>query len=108
MNKKIPEFKNEDEERDFWATESPLDYFDKGSAHRAIFPNLKPTLRSISLRLPVDMIEQLKIIANRQDIPYQSLIKTYIKREITTERRATSRSTRIVKKSPRTRLFSKY
>lgn len=107
MNKKIPEFKNEDEERDFWATESPLDYFDTGTARRAIFPNLKPALRSISLRLPVDMIEQLKIIANRQDILYQSLIKTYIKREITTERQSLSRSTRILRKTTKTKMFSK-
>jgi predicted DNA binding CopG/RHH family protein len=106
MNKKIPGFKNEDEERDFWATESPLDYFDKDTAQRTIFPNLKPTLRSISLRLPVDMIEQLKVIANRQDIPYQSLIKTYIRREITTERKTLSRSTRILRKIPKNKLYS--
>jgi predicted DNA binding CopG/RHH family protein len=107
MNKKIPEFKNEDEERDFWTTESPLDYFDTGTAQRAIFPNLKPKLRSISLRLPVDMIEQLKVIANRQDVPYQSLIKTYIKREITSERQPFSRSARVARKIPKTKLYSK-
>jgi predicted DNA binding CopG/RHH family protein len=108
MNKKIPDFKNEDEERDFWATESPLDYFDKRTAHRATFPNLKPTLRSISLRLPVDMIEQLKGIANRQDIPYQSLIKTYLRREIITEKRILSRSIRILWKRPKIKSYSKH
>jgi predicted DNA binding CopG/RHH family protein len=107
MEKKIPEFKNEDEERDFWAEESPLDYFDIRTAHRAVFPNLKPTLRSISLRLPVDMIEQLKVIANRQDIPYQSLIKTYLRREIITEKRALSRSTGNLRKGPKIKLHSK-
>jgi predicted DNA binding CopG/RHH family protein len=108
MDKKIPDFTNEDDERDFWATESPLDYFDTNTAHRALFPNLKPTLRSISLRLPVDMIEQLKVIANRQDIPYQSLIKTYLKREISTERRMLSRPARIFQKRRRIKLYSKH
>lgn len=105
MNKKIPEFKNEDEERNFWATESPLDYFDAGNARHAIFPNLKPTLKSISLRLPVDMIEQLKVIANKQDVPYQSLIKTYLKREITSEKSTLSRSSMILRKRPKTKII---
>jgi hypothetical protein len=52
MNKKIPKFKNEDEEREFWATQSPLDYFDAGNFKRASFPKLKPSLKSISIRLP--------------------------------------------------------
>jgi predicted DNA binding CopG/RHH family protein len=108
MADRIPKFKNEDEERDFWAIRSPLDYMDKGTAQRAVFPNLKPTLRSISLRLPVEMIEQLKLIANRQDIPYQSLIKTYLRREIITERRTQSRSGRSPGgRMPRARAFAK-
>jgi predicted DNA binding CopG/RHH family protein len=104
MNKKIPEFKNEDDERDFWATESPLDHFDRHTAHRAIFPSLKPTLRSISLRLPIDMIEQLKVIANRQDVPYQSLIKTYLRREIITEKRTIALSAKLPVKRSSVRL----
>jgi predicted DNA binding CopG/RHH family protein len=87
MKKKIPAFKTEDEERLFWAKESPLDYFDVSKAATTVFPDLKPTMRSISLRLPVDMLETLKVLANRQDVPYQSLIKTYLGRQIMSERR---------------------
>jgi predicted DNA binding CopG/RHH family protein len=87
MKKKIPAFRTEDEERLFWAKESPLDYFDMSRAAPTVFPNLKPTMRSISLRLPVDMLETLKVLANRQDVPYQSLIKTYLGRQIMSERR---------------------
>ena len=73
--KKIPKFKNEDEEREFWATHSPLDYFDPGKFKKASFPKLKPSLKSISIRLPEDMLAELKILANKKDVPYQSLAK---------------------------------
>ncbi len=85
-SKKIPKFKNEDEEREFWATHSPLDFFDTGSARKAKFPKLKPTRKSISIRLPVDMLAELKIIANKKDVPYQSLAKVYLARQIALER----------------------
>ena len=85
--KRIPVFKNEDEERDFWAEHSPLDYMDLTSASRRTFPDLKPTLKSISIRLPEGMVEQLKVLANKKDIPYQSLAKIYLAREILMERR---------------------
>jgi len=84
--KKLPKFRNEDEEREFWATHSPLDYFDISSAKRGSFPKLRPTLRSISLRLPEGMIDALKILANKQDIPYQSLVKILLARGIQEER----------------------
>ena len=84
--KKLPKFRNEDEERDFWATHSPLDYFDVSQAKQANFPNLKPTLKSISLRLPEGMIDALKVLANGQDIPYQSLVKIMLARGIQEER----------------------
>jgi predicted DNA binding CopG/RHH family protein len=83
---KIPKFKNEDEERKFWATHSPLDYFDSSSARRVLFPNLKPSLKSISIRLPADMLAELKILANKKDVPYQSLVKIYLARQIALER----------------------
>ena len=67
MNKKIPKFKNEDEEREFWATQSPLDYFDTGNFKRASFAKLKPSLKSISIRLPEDMLAELKILANKKE-----------------------------------------
>ncbi len=88
----IPQFKNEDEEREFWATHSPLDYFDTGSARRVLFPNLKPSLKSISIRLPADMLAELKIFANKKDVPYQSLAKIYLARQIALERGTLSRS----------------
>ena len=89
---KIPQFKNEDEEREFWATHSPLDYFDTSSARRVLFPNLKPSLKSISIRLPADMLAELKIFANKKDVPYQSLAKIYLARQIALERGTLSRS----------------
>jgi predicted DNA binding CopG/RHH family protein len=83
---KIPKFKNEDEEREFWATHSPLDYFETRHLKRASFPKLKPTLKSISIRLPEDMLAELKILANKKDVPYQSLAKIYLARQIALER----------------------
>ena len=85
-DKTIPKFKNEDEEREFWANHSPLDYFDTKDFKRALFPNLKPSLKSISIRLPEDMIAELKNLANKRDVPYQSLVKIYIARQISLER----------------------
>ena len=84
----IPRFKSEDEEREFWAENSPLDYMDASTARKAAFPNLKPSLKSISIRLPENMIEELKILANKKDVSYQSLVKMYLAREILMERRA--------------------
>jgi predicted DNA binding CopG/RHH family protein len=86
MDKQIPKFKNEDEEREFWATHSPLDYFDSKKFKRASFPKLKPSLKSISIRLPEDMLAELKILANKKDVPYQSLAKIYLARQIALER----------------------
>ena len=86
INKRIPKFKNEDEEREFWATHSPLDYFDSKKFERASFPNLKPSLKSISIRLPEDMLSTLKTLANKKDVPYQSLAKMYLARQIALER----------------------
>ncbi len=91
MNKKdkqIPGFKTEDEEREFWATHSPLDFLDASSARRGVFPDLKPSLKSISIRLPEDMLDELKILAHKKDVPYQSLAKMYLSREILMERQA--------------------
>jgi predicted DNA binding CopG/RHH family protein len=85
-NKKIPKFKDEDEEREFWAANSPLDYFDASSFKTAGFPNLKPSLRSISIRLPESMLAELKILANKKDVPYQSLAKIFLARQIALER----------------------
>ena len=66
MKRKIPNFRNEDEEREFWATHSPLDYFDSRKFKRGSFPNLKPSLKSISIRLPEDLLMELKTLANKR------------------------------------------
>ena len=76
MNKKrIPKHKSEDKEREFWAKEDSTEYVDWSRARRVILPNLKPSLKTISLRLPELMLSELKLLANKRDIPYQSLIK---------------------------------
>jgi len=80
-------FRTEDEEREFWGNHSPLDYFNVAAAKRASFPNLRPTLRSISIRLPADMLDDLKVLANKRDVPYQSLAKLYLAWGIKAERR---------------------
>jgi len=71
----IPTFKNETEERLFWEKNDSLEYIDISKAKAVRFPNLKKTTKSISIRLPVDMIDALKVKANSMDVPYQSLIK---------------------------------
>ena len=85
MKKKIPHFKNEDEEREFWATHDSTDYIDWSKAKRVIFPNLKPSVKSISLRLPQSMLEELKVLANKRDVPYQSLMKIFLSERIKKE-----------------------
>ena len=81
----IPEFNNEDEERDYWAEQDSSEVLDWKQAQRAIFPNLKPTLKSISLRLPESMLDELRQLANERDIPYQSLIKHFLRERIDQE-----------------------
>ena len=70
--------RNEDKEREFWGSHSPLDFFDISRAKRASFPNLKHSLKSISIRLPEGMLDELKILAHKRDVPYQSLAKMYL------------------------------
>ena len=72
------EFRDEAEERQFWETHDSSGYVDWGRAERVRLPNLKPSTRSISLRLPVALLERIKIAANKRDVPYQSLIKTWL------------------------------
>ena len=82
---KLPRFLNDDDERDFWSKEDSTNYFDWTKAKETILPNLKPSLKTISLRLPESMIHSLKIIANKNDIPYQSLIKIIIQERLDRE-----------------------
>jgi len=83
--KKIPAFKTEAEEQAFWATHDSADYVDWSHAKRAVFPNLKPSTKTISLRLPQAMLEQLKLLANKRDVPYQSLLKIFLSERIESE-----------------------
>ncbi len=83
--KQMPKFKNEDEERQFWATHSALDYFDTSRARRVTLPNLKPSVKTISIRLPEMMLEELKLLANKRDVPYQSLLKMFLAERIEAE-----------------------
>lgn len=86
--KEIPRFNNEDEEREFWATHDSTDYFDWDKAEIVVFPKLKPTTRTISLRLPVSMLDRLRMIANKSDVPYQSLIKMILQERVDREFKA--------------------
>ncbi|MBU4360791.1 BrnA antitoxin family protein [Patescibacteria group bacterium] len=75
---KLKKFKNEDQEREFWSKTDLTEYFDSQDFEPASFPNLKPTSRSISIRLPLFMIYRAKEKANEINVPYQSLMKSYI------------------------------
>jgi len=83
--KKIPKFKTEAEEREFWANADSSDYIDWSKARRVLLPSIKPSLRTISLRLPEIMLEELKLIANKRDVPYQSLIKIFLPERLSKE-----------------------
>ena len=85
IKKKVPTFESEDAEREFWADEDSTDYVDWSSATPLALPNLKPTLRTISLRLPESMIADLKLLANQRDVPYQSLLKVFLAERIREE-----------------------
>ena len=86
MEKEIPKFKTEAEEVEFWSTADSTEYFDWSNAKKTKFVNLKPTLRTISVRLPVSMVEDLKILANQRDVPYQSLLKLFLAERLEQER----------------------
>lgn len=85
MNKQVPEFENEEQAREFWDSHDSADYLEWGNAKPAIFPKLKPTTKVISLRLPEDMLDQIRQLANKRDVPYQSLIKIFLQERIDQE-----------------------
>jgi len=82
-----PEFRSEDEEREFWANRDSTDYVDWDDARRVVLPNLKPSPKTISLRLPAMMLAELKLLANKRDVPYQSLLKIFLAERIAKELR---------------------
>jgi len=83
--KKIPKFNKEEQERDFWVNADSTDYLNYGGARKAFFPNLRPSSKSISIRLPEILIARLKNIANKKDIPYQTLIKVFLSEKVQSE-----------------------
>ena len=85
--KPIPKFESEDQEREFWATHDSTEYVDWSGARRAVFANLQPSTETISLRLPASLLADLKVLANRMDVPYQSLLKLYLAERVHEELR---------------------
>lgn len=83
--KKIPSFKTEEEEREFWAEKDSSEYIDWKKSEKAVLPNLKPSSKTISLRLPEFIVDELKMLAKKRDVPYQSLIKMYLKDRVDKE-----------------------
>src|SRR5579864_6736514 len=83
--KPIPKFESEDEEREFWANHDSTDYVDWSRATRRTFSRLKPSTQTISLRLPVSLMENLRMLANKRDVPYQSLLKVFLAERVTRE-----------------------
>jgi predicted DNA binding CopG/RHH family protein len=86
--KQIPKFESEEQEQEFWATHDSSDYLDWSKARRITFSNLKPSTKTISVRLPQSMLEELKLLANKRDVPYQSLLKIFLAERIDQELRS--------------------
>jgi predicted DNA binding CopG/RHH family protein len=82
QRKSIPKFANEDEERKFWEQHDSSEYIDWNKAQSVVMPNLKPTTKTISLRLPQHLLDSIKAAANARDVPYQSLIKVWLKEKL--------------------------
>ena len=80
--KKLPDFKTEQEERKFWEENDSSEYFDWSKAKAVIMPNLKPSTKTISLRLPEGLLDSIKLEANKRDMPYQSLIKAWLANDV--------------------------
>ena len=83
----MPKFESEDAEREFWATHDSTRYVDWSRARPAIFPRLKPSTLTISLRLPESLLENLKVLAHKRDVPYQSLLKIFLAERVEQELR---------------------
>ena len=88
MKKKIPQFKSEDAERELWSKVDSTEYVDWEAAKRVVLPNLKPSQKTISLRLPAMMLAELKRLANKRGVPYQSLLKVFLAERLDKELRS--------------------
>lgn len=87
MPKRIPKFTSEEEEQSFWAEADSTDYVDWSQAKPVTLPKLKPTMRTISIRLPEYLLEELRLLANKRDVPYQSLLKLFLAERVEEELR---------------------
>ncbi len=87
--KPIPDFKNEDQERNFWQTHDSTNYVNWSKATNAVFPRLQPSVQPVNLRMPVWLYSDLKRLANLRDVPYQSLMKIYLAEKVREEERKT-------------------
>ena len=85
--KAVPKFQSDERERAFWAEHDSTDYIDWSSAKKSVFPRLKPSTKTISLRLPEILLEDLKYLANKRDVPYQSLLKVFLAERVEDELR---------------------
>jgi predicted DNA binding CopG/RHH family protein len=95
--KPIPRFASEAAEREFWATHDTTEYIDWSQARHAVFPNLRPSTETISLRLPAPLLADLKSLANERDVPYQSLLKVYLADQVRREREQRRPSKRLLR-----------
>ncbi len=89
--KELPKFASEEEEVEFWATHDSTEYVDYSKAKKVVFSRLKPSTRTISIRLPESLIEHLKLLANKRDIPYQSLLKMFLAERVEEELHGTAK-----------------
>lgn len=85
--KSIPQFSSEDEEREFWSTHDSTEFIDWNQSKKTQFPNLKPSTETISIRLPISLLDSIKIEANKKDVPYQSLIKILLSEKVSEVRK---------------------
>jgi predicted DNA binding CopG/RHH family protein len=82
QTKAIPKFATESQERAYWEKHDSTDYLDWSKAKKVALPNLKPTTKTISLRLPQHLLDSIKVAANARDVPYQSLIKVWLQEKL--------------------------
>jgi len=88
LRKLIPQFETEAQEQEFWSSHDSTDYVDWSQAQRVTFGRLKPSTQTISIRLPVALLEDLKLLANKRDVPYQSLVKIFLAERVAQEQRS--------------------
>ncbi len=100
QKKSIPSFRDEQQEREFWETHDTTDYVDWSRGQIVRFPNLKPTTTTISLRLPAPLLADLKALANKRDVPYQSLLKVFVAERVAAEQRLPNKRVQSARAKP--------